>query len=272
MSEPTDVNGPAIEVRVFRDLETLSRAAADAVVSAAEAAVAARGRFTISLAGGNTPRRLYELLATEHRDQVPWHATHVFFGDERCVPPTDAASNYHMASETLLAHVPIPAGQVHRIRGELPPEEAAREYGRFLRRVVPRHDAGAGTDDSDDAATFDVALLGAGADGHTASLFPGSSALDERHHWVVAVEAPAYVAPPRTRVTLTFPVLCRARAVYVLAAGAEKRRVVEAVLGRDASAGERGAHVPRDPVARVRGLDSTVWFVDASVVSPPPAG
>jgi 6-phosphogluconolactonase len=272
MSDPTEVNGSAIEVRVFRDLERLSRAAAAAVMHAADTAMASRGRFTISLAGGNTPRGMYELLATEHRDKIPWHSTHVFFGDERCVPPTDAASNYRMASEALLARVPIPADHVHRIRGELPPEEAAREYGRLLRRVLAGWTAGAGTEDAEDAATFDAALLGAGADGHTASLFPGSSALDERHHWVVAVEAPEYVAPPRTRVTLTFPVLCRARAVFVLAAGTEKRHVVEAVLGRDASAGEPGAHASRDPVARERGLDGTTWFVDASVVSPPSAG
>jgi 6-phosphogluconolactonase len=255
--------GEVIEVSVHPDLEALSQAAAEAVARAAERAVRERGRFTISLAGGHTPRRLYELLAAEYHARIPWPVTHVFFGDERCVPPTDAASNYRMASESFLSRVPIPAEQVHRIQGELPPEDAAREYGRLLRRVLAPSAGASETDDSTDAATFDVALLGMGTDGHTASLFPGDPALDERHHWAVAVEAPAYVAPPRQRVTLTLPALCGARNVYVLAAGAEKRPVVESMFG-EARATLARAPSPASPypAGLVRGRESTVWFVD----------
>jgi 6-phosphogluconolactonase len=253
-----------IEASVHPDLEALSRAAAEAVTRAAERAVRERARFTISLAGGHTPRRLYELLAAEYHARIPWPVTYVFFGDERCVPPTDPASNYGMALESFLSRVPIPAEQVHRIRGELPPEDAAREYGRLLRRAFAPSAAGPGTDDPADAATFDVALLGMGTDGHTASLFPGDPALDERHHWAVAVEAPAYVAPPRERITLTLPALCGARDVYVLAAGAEKRPVVESMLGGEARATHARALSPASeyPVGLVRGRESTVWFVD----------
>src|SRR5918911_3446506 len=124
------------ETRVFGDLEAMSQALAAEIARAATDAVAARGRFTIALSGGSTPRRLYQLLAAEYRDQVPWHAVHVFFGDERCVRPTHVESNYGTARFELLSRVPIPADQVHRMPGELAPEEGARRYDELLRRLL----------------------------------------------------------------------------------------------------------------------------------------
>jgi len=263
-------------VRVYDDLDALSRAAAEVIARAAEQAVRDRGRFTIALAGGSTPRHLYQLLASAYREAMPWSAMHIFFGDERCVPPTDAASNYRMANDALLSHVPIPEAQVHRIRGELAPLDAAREYGKLLRRVFDTERAadGAGAGRTGDLAgsetgatsgsvsapaTFDVVLLGVGPDGHTASLFPGTPVLEERKHWVMEVDAPDYIAPPRERVTLTFPPLNASRTVLFLVAGEEKERVVTAILGAD-------ARTPTSyPAAHVHGRERTVWLLDRVV-------
>lgn len=236
-----DTGRVAPETEVCADGGALSRAAAERLVRDARDSVGRRGRFTIALAGGSTPRALYELLAGEYRGRIDWARTEVFFGDERGVPPDDAASNYAMARDALLGRVPV--ARVHRIRGERPPDEAAREYGAELRRAFPE----------DGAPTFDVALLGVGGDGHTASLFPGSAALEERAAWAVAVPAPATSAPHVERVSLTLPVLNRARAVYVLASGAEKRDVVRRILAGEA---------PELPASRVRGEERTVWLLD----------
>jgi 6-phosphogluconolactonase len=239
------------ETRVFGDLEAMSQALAAEIARAASDAVAARGRFTIALSGGNTPRRLYQLLAAEYREQVPWHAVHVFFGDERCVRPTHVESNYGMARFELLSRVPIPSDQVYRMAGELSPEDGARRYDALLRRLLADGDA---TSPSR-GETLDVALQGVGADGHTASLFPGSWALEERERWAVAVEAPEYMET-RMRITMTLPVLNGARDVYVQVAGAEKRHIAGEILGGDPTAASKY------PAARLRGAGRTVWFLD----------
>ncbi|HEU4564392.1 MAG TPA: 6-phosphogluconolactonase [Gemmatimonadaceae bacterium] len=238
------------ELVVCDDLAKVSEAAAGEVARAAREAVKSRGRFAIALAGGGTPRALYRLLAARHRADLPWDATHVFFGDERCVPPDDAASNFGMARAELLSRVPIPVEQVHRIRGELPAGEAARLYDAELRRSFGGADAAPGA-----VATFDVALLGVGEDGHTASLFPGSEALEERARWAVAAEAPPGTEV-RARVTVTLPVLRASRELCVLAAGEGKRGIVEEIFG--------GAPAPRDalPAALVAGTERTVWIID----------
>jgi 6-phosphogluconolactonase len=236
-----DAGRGARDVEVLADLGALSRAAAEHVVRDARDAVRRRGRFTIALAGGSTPRALYELLAGEYRARVDWARTEVFFGDERCVPPDDAASNYAMACDALLGRVP--AARVHRIAGERPADDAARAYDAELRAAFP----------DDRAPTFDVALLGLGADGHTASLFPGDAALEERTAWAVPVPPPESVPPHVERVTVTLPVLDRSRAVYVLAAGGEKRTVVRRILAGEA---------PALPAARVHGMERTAWLLD----------
>ena len=247
---------PAVDVKSYDDPAAMTHAVAAAVVRAGEAAVAARGRFTIALAGGETPRALYHELAERYGDRPLWAATDVFFGDERCVPPNDSASNFAMAQAALLSRVAVPEARVHRIAGELPPAEAAWAYDALLRRELAAAAGTAGA--AGTSATFDVALLGVGADAHTASLFPHDhAALDERARWALAVHAPPGVAPPE-RITLTLPALNRSRAVWVMAAGAGKAGAVrQSLSGRD----------PVPPAGLVRGSEETVWFLDRAAAA-----
>jgi 6-phosphogluconolactonase len=204
-------------VTVLPDLETLSRSAADAFVAAARAALAERGRFSVSLSGGSTPRKLYQLLATEpYRDSIDWQRVHLFWGDERYVPYDDPLSNVRMVREALSDHVPIPPANLHPMpTGPADLEEAAHTYTRELHTFF-------GED-----LRFDLALMGMGADGHTASLFPGDTALQVRDR-PVAVARP--VSQPTARLTLTVPVFNRARTVLFLVAGADKADVLAEVL------------------------------------------
>jgi 6-phosphogluconolactonase len=236
------------ELLPFPDPGALSRAAAELVAEVATAAVAARGRFAMALSGGRTPEMLYELLAGEYRPQMPWDATHLYFGDERCVPPTDPDSNYRMADRALLSRVPGLERRTHRIEGELGAAEAAARYDALLRGAF-----------IDGATTFDLVLLGMGPDGHTASLFPGSPALEERQRWAVPTEAPPTMKT-RQRVTLTYPVLDAGRIVLFLAAGADKRERLAAVL---ADTGRLDAPYP---ASRVTARERLVWLVDEAAM------
>jgi len=209
-------------VRIFADPESLARAAAELIVEAANGAVAQRGRFMFVLSGGATPKRLYSLLAgdPEFRARMPWSATWFFFGDERNVPPDDPASNYRMAYEAMLNKAPIEAAHVLRMKGELQDtEQAAREYEEVLRGFYPLPDGV--------FPAFDLVLLGIGADGHTASLFPHTAALRERTRWVCANWVPQLQTH---RITLTAPVLNSAGLVLFLVEGAEKAEALRAVL------------------------------------------
>ena len=184
----------------------------------AEDAVRERGRFSVALSGGNTPRTVYSLLASEHR-QLPWNSIHIFFGDERHVPPDDPESNFRMASESLLSKVPIPQSNVHRIRAELDAEAASMQYEQELREFFHLVDH--------DWPRFDLIFLGLGDDGHTASLFPGSKALTDESSRVTA----NWVEKFQTfRITLTFPVLNHAAEVVFLVSGASKARILSEVL------------------------------------------
>ena len=179
-----------------------------ALRAAAAMAAVARTGGAISLAGSNTPRRTYELLAA--LPGIDWSRVELWFGDERCVPPDDPDSNYRTAAETLISRVDIPERNVHRIRGEDDPEAAAAAYAAEI-----------------DGVALDLALLGLGPDGHTASLFPGDPALDVRDHAAVAVTASK---PPPRRITLTLPVFERAVSVLILAPGESKAEAIAAVL------------------------------------------
>lgn len=181
---------------------------AAAALAAERVARALAGGGQVSLAGGTTPRRAYELLSA--RGDVEWDRVDLWFGDERCVPAGDPDSNYRLVAESLLAGAPVREGRVHRIRGEDDPDAAAAAYGEAIDGVV-----------------LDVALLGLGEDGHTASLFPGSPALAVRDRLAVAVTA---AKPPPRRITLTFPVFEAARSVVVLAPGEAKADAIAAVL------------------------------------------
>jgi len=231
---------------VVDDAATLADRAAQAVVDAARAAVAAHGRFTLALSGGATPRTTYMRLAVPpHADAMPWDRTWVFFGDERCVPPDHPESNYGMANETLLGKVPLPPARVFRMRGEADdPEAAAGEYARTLTEVFATRRG--------ELPRFDLILLGMGLDGHTGSLFPGSPALKEVFRTVAAVHAAAAAIPQR--LTLTFPVLNAAADVIFLVSGAEKAKAVKTALGEGASL----------PAAMVRPADGHLrWLLDA---------
>lgn len=210
--------------------------------------LARQDRFTWVLSGGHTPRRLFETLAQgAYRSAIPWTRVWIFWGDERTVPPHHADSNYRMADEALLKRVPIPAAHVFRMKGELPPAEAAQEYEAQLREVF-----GAGVV----VPSFDLVLLGMGPDGHTASLFPGTPAVEERVRWVVANPVPAMNT---TRLTLTLPVLNAAHAVWFIAAGADKASVF--------------SHVRRMPnIAYPASLvkpngDGLRWYTDTAIVN-----
>lgn len=208
---------PRPRLQVHADTGAMIRAAADAFVAKAQAALAAHGHFSVALAGGGTPKPLYELLATApYRDRLDWSRIEVFFGDERCVPPDSPRSNYRMAHAALLSKLPLPAANVHRLRGEDEPALAALAYEHALRAVFRRA-----------WPRFDLVLLGIGDNGHTASLFPGCACLRERERAVCA----QYVESQREwRLTLTLPVLDAAAAVWLLADGAGKADVLARVL------------------------------------------
>ena len=229
-------------VRVFENSQELARAAAQTFAEEATGSTREGGRFAVALAGGSTPKALYELLATGYRDKLDWSRIHVFFGDERCVPPDHKDSNYRMAYEALLSHVPV--GSIHRMRGELDPREAATLYEEELAEFFggsPR---------------FDLILLGIGEDGHTASLFPGTPALDVTDHFVV--ENPVEKLDT-VRLTLTVPALNEAKRIIFLVAGEGKAEALEEILKGDANPHEY-------PAKLVRLEGGTAWMVDRAAV------
>lgn len=209
-------------------------------------ACASPGRFAIALSGGSTPKRLYGLLAAPPlRDQMPWTRVHLFFGDDRFVPWDSPDSNYGMAHEAMLAHLAIPPENIHGIPFAGTPADSASQYERTLKSYY-------GNDALDPARPlFDIVLLGMGPDGHTASLFPGKPALDERRRWAVEVPEPG-LNPFVPRVTLTYPALNSAKSVAFVAAGADKMAMMRRVL-----AGDRAL-----PSAHIAPVGELIWFVD----------
>ena len=226
---------------VKEDPQQLAEAAARDFATKAEAAIAERGRFSVALAGGSTPEATYEILARDYAGGLGWSSVHVFFGDERTVPPDHEDSNYRMAQRTLLSRVPV--GSVHRMRGELPPTEAAAAYEEELREFF-----GA----SDEPPSLDLILLGIGEDGHTASLFPETSALEVHDRWVVANPV---LKLETTRLTLTVPIINFARAVNFLVTGEGKAEALKQILEGDADPHQY-------PAKLVRPADGPVWMVD----------
>ena len=231
------------DMRVCADLADLSRRAAAAAVGRINDAVQTGGTCSIVLSGGSTPRTLYHLLASQFPAQIPWAHVHLFWGDERYVPPEDPRSNFRMAKETLLDHVCCPAANVHTMPTHFSDADvAARDYERTLRTCF-----------DGEWPDFDLVLLGLGDDGHTASLFPGSLALAEKTRWVVATKVPA---EPPLRLTLTLPALTRAATIYVLVAGSNKAHALRQVL-------EGVGDWIRYPAAGIRlGTGTVIWWAD----------
>ena len=244
------------ELEVLPTASLVAEAAARRFVAIANHAMRSRGEFVVALSGGSTPRSLYERLAAEPGvSNVDWSRVQVLWGDERCVPPNHAASNYRMAREALLDHVPIQAANVHRIRGEDDPATAATAYERVIRRVLRTP---MGPPRGPPAPRIDLVLLGLGLDGHTASLFPGAAAVHDSPSWVKAEHAQAVSA---WRVTLT-PVIINAAAVvaFVVTGGAK------AAIVRDVLEGPRRPHeLPAQLIAPTAGR--VRWFVDASAAA-----
>lgn len=227
-------------LEVAKDPEALARRVARWLT---DLAIASSDRFAICLSGGSTPRRLYQLLAeSPYREALPWDRLHWFWGDERFVPWDHPDSNYGMVRAALLARAPIPPQNIHGIPTSGTPEEAARAYERALMTYY-------GSESLDPARPlFDVMILGLGPDGHTASLFPGTAALEERRRWAVEVVG----AKPEVRITLTYPPIESSRQAAFLVAGADKREVLTRTL-----AGNRAL-----PAARIHPAGNLTWFVD----------
>jgi 6-phosphogluconolactonase len=218
--------------------QELARAAAETFVEEAANSIREKGSFAVALAGGSTPKALYELLATEYRDTLDWKNVHAFFGDERTVPPDHEDSNYRMAYEALLSRVPV--GSVHRMRGELHPQEAAILYEKELETFFGG------------APRFDLILLGIGEDGHTASLFPGTAALDVTDRFVV--ENPVEKLDT-VRLTLTLPAINAAKGIIFLVAGEGKAGALKEIL-------EGNANTHEYPAKFVRPEGGATWMVD----------
>lgn len=208
---------PPLKLEICTDLERLSQAAAELIALRACQAVAERGRFCLALSGGRTPRRTYQLLARPPlRDRLPWSQLHLFWGDERCVAAEDPRSNARMARKELLDHVPLPATQIHPITCTGDPIAAARAYEDLLGSTFPA-----------DGPSFDLVLLGLGEDGHTASLFPGTSALHEQLRLAVPVQV---AGEPFSRITLTLPIINRARLILFMVSGENKAHILGQLL------------------------------------------
>ncbi len=237
------------EIRILTTPQELSAAAAEEVVRAANQAVAERGRFTIALSGGSTPRNLFNLLATNAKATLPWDRTFFFWSDERHVGPDDPDSNYRMANEAMLSKVPVAAGNVFRIGAENPDAAAAaQQYEQTIRKFF-HIDSG--------FPQFDLILLGMGPDGHTASLFPGTAALQEKSKLVVA----NWVEKLKThRLTFTLPLLNAAREVAFLVSGTDKASVLKTVL-------EENAPGEQYPSKLVNPAGKLIWFLDRAAAS-----
>lgn len=233
-----------MKLKVFKDLEGLSRQAARFFKDLSQRAISEKGVFTVALSGGSSPARLYEMLATdEFRPQIDWRGVHMFWADERCAPFMHAEGNFRLVFDLLISKVPLPSENIHRIMGEKGAEQGAVLYEQTLGEFFK----------GDGSPAFDLAILGMGRDGHTASLMPGSPALNERQRRVV----PVYMQGEGSfdRITLTLPVLNNAEEVVFLVADPEKKDALRDILNG------RGAE--RYPAGLVAGRPRGVtWFVD----------
>lgn len=238
-------------VRVFPTLEEAAGALAQSFVLSAREAIKERGRALIVLTGGTTTRALYQVLLDRNRTSLDWDRIEFFWGDERCVPASSDDSNYGVARRMLLDPLGVPEAHVHPMRGDLtPPARAAEEYSREIVRVVDHV-----------VPWFDLVLLGLGADGHTASLFPRSRSLAEARRPVISIPHPA--GHPRVpRLTLTRAALGSSRAIAFLVAGASKAQSLASTLAADQDADF--------PASLLRPVGTTTWYVDVAAAAKVP--
>ncbi len=236
-----------MHIAIYPDIDTLSHDAAQHIVRIANESIATYGRFTMALSGGTTPRKTYGLLGSEpYSRQINWTLVHIFWGDERSVPPESPDSNYRMAHEVFLSKIPVPTVQVHRMLANEPDRDAAsQEYVEEMQRVFA----------TDDIPSFDLIQLGMGPEGHTASLFPHQEALHEERRLVMPVSVPK---PPPDRLTFTPPLLNAARNILFLVTGSDKADALHAVLEGPYQPDEYPAQIVRPPNGEV------VWMVDTA--------
>jgi len=239
------------EIRILTTPQELFAAAAEEVIHAADEAIKVRGKFTLALSGGSTPKALYNLLATNARTALPWERMYFFWGDERHVPPNDPDSNYRMVTEAMLSKVPIPPANVFRIEAENPDASAAAAaYEQTLRKFFQLEANG--------VPRFDLILLGMGPDGHTASLFPATEGLKEKSRLVIA----NWVEKLKThRLSFTLPVLNAAHTVAFLVSGTDKAPALKAVL----EGNDPGEQYPAKLVQPKDG--KLIWFLDRAAAS-----
>lgn len=235
-------------VTVYRDTVDLEKHAAEEIVEVMTAAIKDRGVCLAALSGGETPRQIYRRLSREPlKDRVNWNLVHLFFSDERSVPPNDPKSNYGMVERSLLSWIDIPRHNVHRIKGEMDPSLAAQEYENDLESTF-----------SDTSGRFDLLLLGIGEDGHVASMFPGTEVIEEQSALVRPVKNPNQNAQ---RVTLTFPVINNAREILFLVSGKRKSFIVQRALGTSKPTKDL-------PATMVQPVDGTLrWLLDRDAAS-----
>jgi 6-phosphogluconolactonase len=247
---------PAVpEAHILQDPEELAAEASDLFVWLAERAISVRGRFVVALSGGSTPKAVYSTLAAA-RAGLDWSNIFFFFGDERCVPPTHQDSNFLMARTSLFVPLNLPESHIFRMKGEEQPDVASRDYEAIMRRTLEPS--------SDGWPRFDLVLLGLGLDGHTASLFPGTAALEERGKWVVPAVGPGGV---RQRMTVTLGVINHADVVLFLVTGADKAGIVRDVL-EPPSLGTDQRPAEQYPASLVRPSPGRLlWFLDAAAAS-----
>lgn len=236
-----------MQIAIYPDIDTISRQAAGYVVRLAQEAIVTRGRFTFALSGGTTPGKLYGLLTSEpYRSQIDWSQVHIFWSDERCVPPEDPESNFHLAQQVMLSHLSLRPEQIHRVPADAPDRNAASQaYAAEMQRVF-------GTND---VPSFDLIQLGMGPEAHTASLFPHQPSLHEQQRLVIPVSVPK---PPPDRLTFTPPLLNAARNVLFLVTGAEKADALQAVLEGDYAPDEHPAQIVQPRQGEV------TWMVDTA--------
>lgn len=237
-----------MHIAIYPDIDTISQQAAAYVVRIAREAIVTRGRFTLALSGGGTPKKLYSLLATEpYMSQIDWQLVEIFWSDERCVPPDDPECNYRMAQEVMLSRLSIPVAQVHRMPADRADLDAASlDYTREMQRVFS----------TNGIPEFDLLQLGMGPEGHTASLFPHQPSLRETQRLVMPVSVPK---PPPDRLTFTPPILNAARNVLFLATGADKADALQAVIEGPFNPDEYPAQIVRPPNGEV------TWMVDSAI-------
>ena len=232
-----------MQIRIFPNPDALAIGAAEYIHTLAEACIADHGHFSLVLSGGSTPMHTYRQLVNQnHKQDLDWTKVQIFWGDERCVPPDHAQSNYRMAREAFFEHVPIPSENIHRMACEDDPAAGAEAYEGMLREQFP----------TGELPQFDLVLLGLGDDGHTASLFPGTEILEEQERWV----APIFVRHLESwRISLTFPVLNASTQTAFLVSGESKARIIQEILGTSAMD-------PLHPAQRIRPLQKLIWFLD----------